>query len=144
MNDTRRKLLLGSAAVVAGISVGGMGKCSMVPVADGKQILQPVIDAIQAGVATFCGWVPNVATLITLALSAFPALVNAITVPAELLKEAVDFLCSLFHGGGGTQAAIASVTAAATPGLKGTLKDGAGIDLHGYVWDAATNKFVAF
>ena len=104
MNASRRNLLLGSAAAAAAVSTSG---CNMIGTGTGTgtQILQPVIDAIQKVVATGCGWVPNVATLIAI-VGQFPGLKGASSIADDLLKEVDAFLCRQFTGGGGAQAAI--------------------------------------
>jgi hypothetical protein len=131
----RRNLLLAGAAVVAGTSLGGMSGCpsNTTP----QQVLQGVIDAIQAAVATACGFVPSVATLLAI-LSAFPGIGGVATIADSLLTEVSTFLCTQFHAQGGATAAVAQKT------LTGKLKDGSSVPLHGLVVDPATGKFVRF
>ena len=101
----RRNLLLGSAAVVAGTSLGGMSGCpSSTTVAS---ILPAVIDDIQSTVATICGFVPDVATLLTI-LSVFPGIGGVATIAGPLLTEVADFLCTAFKDQGGAPAAVAA------------------------------------
>jgi hypothetical protein len=131
----RRNLFLGSAAVVAGMSVGGMSSCP--PSTSVTTLLPGVIDAIQKAVATVCGFVPDVASLLAI-LAMFPGIGGVASIAQPLLTEVSSFLCAAFHAQGGAAAAVAKKP------MTAKLKDGAAVTIHGLVFDPATGKFVEF
>jgi hypothetical protein len=132
----RRNLLLGSAAVVAGTSLGGMSGCPSSTVAT---ILPTVIDDIQSTVATICGFVPDVATLLTI-LSVFPGIGGVATIASPLLTEVANFLCTAFKDQGGAPAAVAA--AAGGPALSMKLKASTA-PIHGLI-PGPSGKIVKF
>lgn len=134
----RRALLMVGAAVLAGSAVGSVAGCGTTSTT--PSLTQPVIDAIQKGVAKICSFVPDVRTLIAL-ISKFPGL-NGLGDVANnpLLTEVISFLCGEFHAGGGTEAVVNGKP----PKLR--MKEGAEptVPCHGLVWDPKTGKFVEF
>ena len=133
-STNRRHMLLASVAVIGGMGMGGTSTCSTTPP---TQILQQVIDAIQAAVATACGFVPNVATLLSI-LSMFPGIGGVATIAASLLTEVSNFLCAQFHAQGGAAEAVAKKP------MNMTLSGGSTVPIHGLIVDPSTGKFVQF
>ena len=64
------KIAVIGAAITAGTGMGSVATCS----STGGIVINPaVIDAIQAAVATACGFVPAVSTLVAIVGASFPA-----------------------------------------------------------------------
>ncbi len=74
----RRALLLVGAATIGGMGMGGTSTCTP---SSATTLTQQVIDAIQAAVATACGFVPSVATLLAV-VSMFPGIGGAAAIAA--------------------------------------------------------------
>jgi hypothetical protein len=109
----RRNLLVLGAATVGGMGMGGTSTCSTAA----ATILPAVIDDIQAAVAAVCGFVPDVATLLTL-LSVFPGIGGVATVAGPIVTEVSNFLCTAFMQQGGAPAAVAAAAAKTTLSMK--------------------------
>ncbi len=91
----RRLLLLGTAgaAMLAGSGMGGLATCS----STGGVVLNPaVIDAIQAAVATACGYVPAVSTLVAIVGASFPAVAGVATIATTVLEQIAALLCASY------------------------------------------------
>lgn len=117
MDATRRNLLSGTSAIaVAGV----LASCA--PGSTPQTVTTAVIDAIQAAMATACGYIPNVITIIGL-LGEFPALAGATTIASAMLSAVEAFLCAQY------KAAVAAPTSGK---LMGKLSNGKSFEIHGY------------
>ena len=95
-NHTRRtfgKVLLAGTAMVGGAGMGGIATCSST---SGIVINPAVIDAIQAAVATACGFVPTVETLVALVGASFPAVAGAATIADTVLAQISSMICTSY------------------------------------------------
>jgi hypothetical protein len=115
------------------MGMGGTSTCST----SAATLTQQVIDAIQAAVATTCGFIPNVATLLSI-ISMFPGIGGAATIAADLLAQVSGFLCTQFHAQGGAAAAVAKKP------MNMSLAGGSTVPIHGLVVDPNTGKYVQF
>ena len=129
-NHTRRtfgKVLLAGTAMVGGAGMGGVATCSST---SGIVINPAVIDAIQAAVATACGFVPTVETLVALVGASFPAVAGAATIADTVLAQISNMLCTAF------MAAMADDAKLKAPPMAGT------VAIHGL--HVVNGKIVAF
>ncbi len=127
MHD-RRLVLLGSAGAVTMLAgMGGLATCS----STGGIVINPaVIDAIQAAVATACGFVPAVSTLVAIVAASFPAVAGVATIADTVLEQIATLLCAAYK----TQTS-------ASGELKGTPMAGM-VPIHGL--HVVNGKIVAF
>ena len=95
--NTRRsamaKILLAGTALTAGAGMSGLATCS----STGGIVINPdVIDAIQKAVATACGFVPAVTTLVAIVAASFPAVAGVATIADTVLQQIATLLCTAY------------------------------------------------
>ena len=96
MDHTRRaigKVLLAGTALVGGAGMGGIATCSST---SGIVLNPAVVDAIQAAVATACGFVPTVETLVAIVGASFPAVAGAATIADAVLAQISTLICASY------------------------------------------------
>ncbi len=117
------------AALVAGASV--LAVCGCTQNAQGQFVLDPAIeDVLQKTVATACGFVPAVATLLAVAAASFPALNGVSSISASVLSQFSSLLCSAYKA-----------QLAESGRLRATPKVGS-VEIHGL--HIVNGQFVAF
>ena len=73
--------------------MGGLATCS----STGGIVINPdVIDAIQKAVATACGFVPAVTTLVAIVAASFPAVAGVATIADAVLQQIATMLCTAY------------------------------------------------
>jgi hypothetical protein len=95
--NTRRgalsKIAVVGAAITAGTGMGSVATCS----STGGVVINPdVIDAIQKAVATACGFVPAVSTLVAIVAASFPAVAGVATIADTVLEQIAALLCTAY------------------------------------------------
>ena len=86
---SRRNVFRGGAVLAAGAALPTLAAC------EATTLTATVIDAIQAAVATACGFVPQAETLLQI-VSEFPVIGGAATITNDVLQQVSTFLCSAY------------------------------------------------
>lgn len=95
MQATRRDALKAGTLIPISVGVTGMAGGALATCTPaGIQIDPNVIVAINQAVATSCGFIPAITTLIALVNAAFPAVNGATTIAQSVLNEISGMLCA--------------------------------------------------
>ena len=109
MNTTRRKLLSTAALGPTLFATGGAAGGAVVSCQGGQVVVDPaVLNAIQQAVATACGFIPAVTTIVALVAASFPAAAGATTIATEVVNQISAILCT-------SKPNLASLAAATAP-----------------------------